>query len=60
MAKREKIKRKLKDLALDTRILATFALLEFCHTNVANVSKDDFNELYQKVNDINDKMFEDE
>ena len=60
MAKKEKIKRKLKDLALDTRILATFALLEFCHTNVANVSKDDFNELYQKVNDINDKMFEDE
>lgn len=60
MAKREKLKQKIKDFALDTRILATFALLEFCQTSVANVGKEDFSELYRKVSELNAKVFEDE
>ena len=60
MAKKEKLKHKIKDIALDTRILAVFALLEFCRTDVSSLSKEDFGDLYRKVSELNAKAFEDE
>ncbi len=47
-------------IALETRILATFALIEICKTDAQNISNTDMEELYKKISTLNAKAFEDE
>ena len=39
-------------LALDTRIMATFALMEIVNTDAANISETDFEEIFDKVKNM--------
>ncbi len=45
---------------LETRILATFSLMEISKTDAANISAADIEELYKKIADLNEKVLEDE
>lgn len=39
-------------LALDTRIMATFALMEIVNTDAANISETDFEEIFSKIKNM--------
>ncbi len=55
------VKRKnINDITLEQRIIGLFALIEISRMDVANISAADFEDLYKKISNINERAFEDE
>ena len=60
MAAKPGKKKTNQKIALETRILATFSLIEICKTDAQNIGSADIEELYKKIAALNEKAFEDE
>ncbi len=60
MAKKENKKNKKNNLALETRIISSFSLLEFCRLDEQNLTKEDLDILFNRVQEINNLALEDE
>ena len=60
MAAKPGRKKTNQKIALETRILATFSLIEICKTDAQNIGSADIEELYKKIAALNEKAFEDE
>ena len=54
-----KTKSKNEQINLETRILATLAMLDICNTDADNLKPEDLNHLYNTINSLNKKTFED-
>lgn len=58
MAAKPGKKKTNQKIALETRILATFSLIEICKTDAQNIGSADIEELYKKIAALNEKAFE--
>lgn len=60
MAQKAVKKYNINNIQLETRILATFSLIEICKMDADNITPKEIEELYKKIAELNEKAFEDE